>query len=164
MDGRMILPPISISPGAEILDSGVGSATWLMDCCKQLPSSCQFYGIDIKSKVFPDTSMDTLSNLHLSVASVTALPQNWADKFILVNQRLLMAGLTLKNWKLALEEIYRVLECGGFVQLLKSDSDSVQSGPETTAGAKLLHHIMVTNGLNPECSKAIGEMLIAGGF
>ncbi|KAH7903493.1 hypothetical protein BJ138DRAFT_1020532, partial [Hygrophoropsis aurantiaca] len=157
-------PPISISPGAEILDSGTGSAIWLMDCCKQLPPSCQFYGIDIESKLFPDTSLDTPSNLHLSVASVTALPRNWAEKFILVNQRLLMAGLTLQNWKLGLEDIYRVLKCGGYVQLLESDSDSIQSGPETAAGANLLHHIMVTNGLNPECSKTIGEMLTAVGF
>ncbi|KAH7920864.1 S-adenosyl-L-methionine-dependent methyltransferase [Leucogyrophana mollusca] len=163
MGGRIILPSMSFDPDAEILDSGTGSAIWLIDCRSQLPASCQFYGIDIESKLYPDIPTDA-SNLHLSVASITALPRSWTAKFALVNQRLLMAGLTVPDWKVALEEIHRVLKPGGFIQLMESDSDSIQSGPETAAAAELLRRLMVASGLNHECSKNIEGMLMSAGF
>lgn len=57
--------------------------------------------------------------MHFSVNSVLALPDTWSSLFAFVHQRLLIAALTVENWKKALSEIYRVLAPGGWVELVE---------------------------------------------
>jgi hypothetical protein len=57
--------------------------------------------------------------VKFDIQSVTALPREWANKFTLVHQRLLIAGLRRHEWETALGKIYGVLKPGGWVQLLE---------------------------------------------
>lgn len=75
-----------------------------------------FHAIDIESRLFPHKSKE---NVHFSVNSITKLPADWADKFRLVHQRMLIGGLPEASWKVALLEIHRALIPGGWAQLME---------------------------------------------
>lgn len=57
------------------------------------------------------------------------LPAAWSGRFDLIHQRLLVAGLSPKDWPIALAEMYRVLAPGGWMQL--GEISRWRAGPVT---------------------------------
>ncbi|KAI5117084.1 hypothetical protein M0805_009488 [Coniferiporia weirii] len=113
-EGKVLLPPFKDQSSYFVLDSGAGPAIWLLDACSRLSSTAILHGIDIESRLFPPSYPP---NISFSIASVTALPEEWTNKFDFVHQRLLMAALKRNEWPVALKQIFRVLSPGGWVQL-----------------------------------------------
>jgi hypothetical protein len=74
--------------------------------------------MDIKPDLFPET-FSRPPNVKFEIQSFTALPREWTNKFTLVHQHLLIAGLRKQEWETALREIYGVLKPGGWVQQLE---------------------------------------------
>ncbi|KAF5362150.1 hypothetical protein D9756_002801 [Leucocoprinus leucothites] len=89
---------------------------WLLDVAETMQRSAQLIGIDIKNNLFPRQE-DVPSNVTFQVTSILDIPSEWNDKFSLVNQRLLVAGLRHNEWIMAIENIYRALKPGRWVQL-----------------------------------------------
>lgn len=82
-----------------------------------MPKGVTVIGTDINTSLFPPPSQ-LAPNVTLSPISTLSFPADWSGRFKLVNQRMLVAGFTLPLWREALKELYRVLEPGGWIQLL----------------------------------------------
>ncbi|EIW78919.1 S-adenosyl-L-methionine-dependent methyltransferase [Coniophora puteana RWD-64-598 SS2] len=116
--GDISFAPASLSDGDEVLDSGCGSGLWLVDFAHSFGNKVTFTGIDISSKLFPAGKIP--DNIHFEQASVLSLPEHWAARYSLLNQRFLLAALKVEEWRTAIAEMYRVLKPGGWVQLMES--------------------------------------------
>lgn len=107
------------------------------------PSKPQFIGTDIESKLFPVPS--TLpSNIRFQVQSVLNLPPEWTEKFTVVHQRLLVAGLRAHEWPRAFGELYRVTKPGGWIQVLEPEAWT--SGPALGKLTELLFRLAEDQG------------------
>ncbi|EGN93487.1 hypothetical protein SERLA73DRAFT_189647, partial [Serpula lacrymans var. lacrymans S7.3] len=161
--GRLVYPPLTLSSGDEILDSGTGSSSWLLDCCDSIQGEdITYYAIDISSKLFPPINKRP-RNTHHSVVSATHLPAQWSNKFTLVNQRLLIAALQIPEWEATLKEIYRVLIPGGWVQLLEPSSQ-ILSGPLTVKLTNLLNDLFTSRNMLFDISGHLPQMMVNAGF
>jgi hypothetical protein len=98
----------------------------------------------------------------LEEENVLRLPSDWTGKFQLVNQRLLIAGLSKENWNMAIDEIYRVLAPGGWVQLV--EADHCVSGEATQKHFEMLQDLFVKRGLLLNCVEHIPNILKDTGF
>lgn len=90
-----------------------------MDIAKITPSDAELIGIDIQPKLFPPPEI-LPANITFQVGSIVELPEEWTNKFALVNQRLLVAALRYSEWNAAIKNMYRVLKPGGWVQLVEN--------------------------------------------
>ena len=100
--------------GLAQIDACSHLGTWLLDFSSQLPPSSILHGVDISTSLFPQFHPP---NISFCQGSITKLPSQWTNRFDFVHQRLLTSGLSRTDWTSALEEIYRVLVPGGWVQL-----------------------------------------------
>lgn len=102
-----------LEKGAVVLDSGCGPATWTFEMAETYPCS-KFYGVDC-STVFPeDIKPPNVEFQICNIAENIPFPDNTFDY---IHQRLLILGLTDKDWDSALKELYRVLKPGGYIDL-----------------------------------------------
>ncbi|KAH8113562.1 S-adenosyl-L-methionine-dependent methyltransferase [Phellopilus nigrolimitatus] len=158
-EGRIILTPVNSQTGYFVLDSGVGPGAWLLDAASELSSSAILHGIDIDSRLFPRSHP---SNASFSVNSIVSLPVHWSNKFDIVHQRLLVAALKRSEWRQALDQIYRVLCPGGWVQL--GEVGTWHGGPVTEKHARMLRALFESRELLLEVSTDIPDLLRAAKF
>ncbi|KAF5344636.1 hypothetical protein D9756_011228 [Leucocoprinus leucothites] len=112
--GKHIHAPVGLESISAVLETATGSGIWLEEVAKQLPSTAELFGVDLSPNLFPASPP---LNIRFLQGSVLELPKEWTNKFDLVHQRLLVAGLRKEEWFKALGEIYRVLKPGGWFQL-----------------------------------------------
>lgn len=122
------------------------------------------HAVDIEPRLFPvdNECVTRRGNIEFHTGSVTKLPDEWSDTFILVNQRLLIAALQTAEWSRALGEIYRVLAPGGWVQL--GEAGDISAGPVTKKYVSLLEKLFTARGLLLHCSRQLPDMLRRAGF
>ncbi|EIW85910.1 S-adenosyl-L-methionine-dependent methyltransferase, partial [Coniophora puteana RWD-64-598 SS2] len=108
--------PVSLSSGAEVLDCGCATGAWITDMSQEYPH-VKLTGVDISSTLFPQSDL-TLNTTFLCHSTI-ALPEEWTDRFAVVHQSILIAGLTVTEWPLAIAEMYRVCAPGGSIQLME---------------------------------------------
>jgi SAM-dependent methyltransferase len=137
------------------------SATWLLDCYNA-HKDVTFYGIDLKTNIFPTLDDEQKRQIHLEAGNILQLPSIWSGKFQLVNQRLLMGGFSKENWDAALKEIYRVIAPGGLVQLV--ETSHWESGMAAQKHTAMFQDLFVKAGLLPDCVEHIPDMLKDTGF
>ncbi|KAH7922198.1 S-adenosyl-L-methionine-dependent methyltransferase [Leucogyrophana mollusca] len=159
---KLVFAPIVLSPGDSVLDSGTGSAIWLLDIQQELPMEVNLYGIDIESRLFPPHQ--SAERLQLSIASASDLPAEWTHKFALVNQRLLVAALQVEQWTVVLKELYRVLTPGGWVQLGEIGTQHSKAGPMTERHRQLVKALFAKRNLLWDCAARLPSMLEHAGF
>lgn len=141
-------------------------AIWLQELAEQLEkANVELHGMDISPSNFP--SQETLSkNIHLHVGSITQLPAEWTNKFDVVNQRFLIAGLLAKDWVTVLDEIFRVLKPGGVVQLVERECicpTNIKAGP-IKQYYDLFEGLYKKKGLLRNCALEIPQMAKKAGF
>lgn len=132
---------------------------WILETAKELPSSIHFFGTDIVSNIFP---LDHADNIHFSVASSTCLPTTWEGFFQFVHQRFSISSLKITEWPIALNEIYRVLAPGGWVQL--SEPGPGHAGPALEQLKLLAGHLFQVHGFHLDCGLHLERMLTQAGF
>lgn len=159
--GRIVFAPIELHAGDKVLDSGVGSASWLLDCYNANKDAI-FCGIDLKTNIFPELDDVQKQHIRLGAGNVLQLPSDWTSDFQLVNQRLLIAALSKENWNTAVEEIFRVLAPGGWVQLI--EASHCVAGEATQRHFSMLQDLFVKRGLLLNCIEHIPNVLKGTGF
>ncbi|KAF7322405.1 hypothetical protein HMN09_00018500 [Mycena chlorophos] len=163
--GRILFAPVDLKQGDKVLESGTGSGIWTVEVAATVDPSVEFIGVDIESGLFPEAPPQ---NLSFRVNSVLELPAEWSDTFTLVHQRLLLLGLQIPQWPQALEEIFRVVRPGGWVQLLEMapiDAKIEQgSRPYTEKLTAILHSVMTARKLYLNVAHDLPKLLADAGF
>lgn len=142
-----------------VLDSGVGSATWLLEAAKQLSASTILHGVDIERKMLPS---DRPINVSFSLNTVTNLPAEWTERFDFVHQRLLLTALRRDEWVTAISNMHRVLRPRGWIQL--GEVGDWHAGPVTAHHLKLVQAIFAFRQLVLDVSKDLPKLVEEGGF
>jgi ubiquinone/menaquinone biosynthesis C-methylase UbiE len=108
--GCNIHPSIPTStPGLRVADVATGTAIWLLDLAKILPSDAQLYGFDISTKQFPAPD-DRPSNIFLHEQNITnPFPEEYHGVFDIVAVRLITAGLRGDDWDKAVKNVNALL-------------------------------------------------------
>ncbi|PLB34189.1 class I SAM-dependent methyltransferase [Aspergillus candidus] len=112
-DDRLIFPPIPHL--RRVLDCGYGSGSWAIEIADQHPE-CKVFGIDICPHMSPD---DVPQNVNLEVDDLNR-PFTFPTKYFdLVQSRLVATGIHRERWPSYIRDIKRVLNPGGWVQLVE---------------------------------------------
>ncbi|KAH9934297.1 uncharacterized protein B0H18DRAFT_869986 [Fomitopsis serialis] len=164
LNNRIIMPDVTIGPADHILDSGTGTGIWLLDAMKIVPETTVLHGLDIEPGLFPreDHAVVSRGNVHFHVGSCAAMPSDWNGKFKLVNQRHMIAALRKEEWEGSIQEIFRVLEPGGWVQL--GEVGYWKAGPETERFNAMATTVAKAKGLVLDCAVQIPDLLRETGF
>ncbi|KAJ3717832.1 S-adenosyl-L-methionine-dependent methyltransferase [Lentinula raphanica] len=161
-DGKLVYAPAELEHGDQILESGTATGIWLLSLAKVTPPTISFTGFDIHTRLFPQEYPSNVSFLQRSVIN---LPDEWTEQFKIVNQRLLIGGLTEKEWKKAIQEIHRVLVPGGWVQCIEPCIPSnTDVGPNTERMFDIMRTLMTRNGLVYNIAELLGRKLSKSGF
>jgi len=97
------------TPGLRVADVATGTAIWLLDLAKTLPSDAQLYGFDISTKQFPAPE-NRPPNVFLYEQSVTSpFPEEYHGFFDIVAVRLITAGLRGDDWDAAVKNLNLLL-------------------------------------------------------
>jgi SAM-dependent methyltransferase len=144
--------------GTEYLSKGI----WLSDLAKETSTKPQYLGTDIESNFFPNAS--TLPpNMRFETQSILDLPKEWTNKFTLIHQRLLIAGLRRHEWEQALREMHRVLKPGGWVQVFELEKWT--SGPALAKHLDLIYRFSDDIGIMyRDITKQLPNFLKRSGF
>jgi SAM-dependent methyltransferase len=137
---------------------------WVTDLATTIAPSVPMVAVDIEPRLFPASPP---KNIEFRVESVTNLPSEWNDTFSLVHQRLLMAGLQVPQWPKALQEIYRVLRPGGWVQIAESSpfhEDKYPGKPCTEKLSAMFRRVAESRNLYVDCAYDMPKMLEEAGF
>jgi SAM-dependent methyltransferase len=120
--GANYVAPIGDQPG-RILDVGSGSGQWAYNMCEEFKEAL-VVGLDLElsPRPLPAGYRHVRSNL------LQGLPLA-DDRFDFTHQRLLMAGIPLKAWPPAVQEMVRVTRPGGWVELVEGATWIDQAGP-----------------------------------
>ncbi|KAF9444521.1 S-adenosyl-L-methionine-dependent methyltransferase [Macrolepiota fuliginosa MF-IS2] len=159
-----ILAPVQFADGDQVLEIGAAAGAWLYDAAQQIGSSSKvkFHAIDIEDQLFPS---EPPHNMSFSVASVLDLPPTWKERFSYVHQRLLMGALTETQWPTAVQEIYRVVRPGGWVELSEGEAQiGCPDGGERHQFHRLLHEFWVSRSLVVYTGLELPKLLKAVGF
>ncbi|THH06383.1 hypothetical protein EW145_g4123 [Phellinidium pouzarii] len=158
-DGKVLLAPIKLHTSPFVLDSGTGSAAWLLDVAPDMSPSAIMHGVDIENRLFPTSHPP---NISFSINSIATLPEEWTAKFDLVHQRLLLAALRRSEWPKALSQMFRILRPGGYVQL--GEAGAWHAGAVTERHADMLHTLFESRELLLEVSSDMSTFLRDAGF
>ena len=133
----------------------------MLEFATQIPDTVEIQGIDIASRLFPQTYPP---NIELSIESITSLPADWSCTFAYVHQRLLLAALTIDMWKSALAEIFRVLKPGGWVELVETTSRIPHVGPCSIKLNSMKFALYAHKNLLVDHKKQLRGLLLGAGF
>ncbi|KAJ6502246.1 S-adenosyl-L-methionine-dependent methyltransferase [Mycena sanguinolenta] len=163
-ENRLVLAPVSLDENDRVLEIGAGPGFWLMDLAASVDSSVPMIGVDIEPRLFPASAP---KNIEFRVESVTNLPSEWNDTFSFIHQRLLIWALQVPQWPQAIQEIFRVLRPGGWVQLAESApwrEGEYADKPYTAKMIAIYRSVAKARNLHADCTDDIPKMLEEAGF
>lgn len=123
--------------------------------------------IDITAKQFPQKDPGSLpSNIHFLVNSVLDLPSHWSNTFVYAHQRLLYVAMNESRWQLAIEQLFRCLEPGGWLELVEVDVKGYElgGGPHSKRLFSLISRLYAENGVIVDLSVYLLDLLEKTGF
>ncbi|KAI9254328.1 S-adenosyl-L-methionine-dependent methyltransferase [Helicostylum pulchrum] len=147
--------------GIVVLDSGCGPATWTFEMGETYPRST-FHGIDA-SCVFPeDIKPANVEFIISNIAKDVPFEDNYFDY---IHQRLLILGLTSEDWTKTLDNLFRVLKPGGYIELAEPDvQDLTKAGPAMHKLQSILLKMSTDRGLPPDIAQELKDRLAKAGF
>ena len=135
---------------------------WVLDLANEVPSNISIYGCDISTTNFPSSYP---RNVYFHEASSSSFPVEWNEKFDVVNQRLLVAGLSKEQWPAVLSEYLRVTKPGGYVQIAECDiSKIILAGPATRRMSETIVELLERKGVMYDAPRRLAQMLRDTGF
>ncbi|CEJ04495.1 hypothetical protein RMCBS344292_18455 [Rhizopus microsporus] len=146
--------------GIQVLDSGCGPATWTLEMGDAYPNS-KFIGIDV-SALFPENIKPP--NVEFITGNIAKNIPFDDNTFDYIHQRLVILGLTEKDWQNNLKELYRILKPGGYLELAEPVMDMTDTGPLTKEYEAALHSALLYRNMCPNIGEQLHDRLISTGF
>ncbi|KAI8344810.1 hypothetical protein BC941DRAFT_17640 [Chlamydoabsidia padenii] len=112
----------------------------------------QFFGLDI-TPVFPEGIKPP--NVTFALGNLVERLPYPDHHFDYIHQRLLIFGLTLPQWDLAIQELLRVLKPGGWVEFVEIDKEAHNMGPLLKVITDAMTHMLVSRNMVPDISTKI---------
>ncbi|KAG8770119.1 hypothetical protein FRC12_004507 [Ceratobasidium sp. 428] len=160
-DNKILLSRARLNKNSQVLDSGVGSGSWITALVKEIPG-INVQGIDIEDNLFP---RGLPGNVKLNRMSVLDIPLSWTNRFDLVHQRGFVLGLRREEWPVALAQLYRVTKPGGYIQLLDGNLSRARNvGPANKVQNAMLSELCRRRGLVLNVTDHLADMVRAAGF
>lgn len=151
----------ALEKGMHVLDAGCGPATWTLEMANAYPQST-FHGIDI-SPNFPQSIKP--ANCNFSVHNITERSEFPDNYFGFIHQRLLVAGLLVDDWEKVIQEHWRTLAPGGWIELMELPvAKTVNIGPKLAALVNIFVEICKGRGLHWQITNHLERMLRDLGF
>lgn len=126
--------------GINILDSGCGPGTWVLDMATEYPDSI-FYGLDINS-IYPEQikpkncnfyKCDITSNIEINKLKIIDI------NFYYIRQRLLCNSLKFDEWDSVINRLKNITINGGWLEFIELDLKAYNPGPKL----KILNNIVI---------------------
>ncbi|KAI8976874.1 S-adenosyl-L-methionine-dependent methyltransferase [Pilobolus umbonatus] len=161
--GGLFKSPIqeSLEEGIHVVDSGCGPATWTLEMSKEYPNS-KFTGVDIS---FVDSTIVQPDNVELKNANITKEIPFEDESIDFYFQRLLMGALNKDDYKTVLENAYKALKPGGFIELSEGSVVAAENGgPIYTHLNTIVTSMLKRRSLMPDLGQHIESFLKEAGF
>ena len=120
MDGVLVRAPLSSDEPLRILDSGTGDGSWIFDVAKDFPNAT-FLGTDVQGNGFPGTHVIPPNIVFKTQSIFESWPKEDWEAYDLVHQRLVLALFNADKSKDAVENLFKLVKPGGYIQLFESD-------------------------------------------
>ncbi len=147
-----------------ILDVGCGTGRWCYEMALAFPHA-QVIGVDVVVPEIPTWQEDREwpHNCHFVKGNVLqGLP--FADEsFDVVHQRLLMAAIPAEKWQGVVNELARVTQPGGWIELIESDGIFPRSGPSSRQISEWLIEATSRRGIDVRIGKHLEVFLQRAG-
>ncbi|KAF5327441.1 hypothetical protein D9619_004197 [Psilocybe cf. subviscida] len=161
-DDRVVLAPLELTSGAEVLDIGTGKGSWALDFAATYPNAdkASLLCIDIGARLFPQ-----YPPLNVAFQLGDILKQNaqeWENRFAFVHQRLLIFAFKYQQWNKVIRKIYTITA----QELLEGNflSHFVDCGPVTARAVQISKALEKALGLDFLCSLRLEGLMKKHGF
>ncbi|KAF7727382.1 hypothetical protein EC973_007546 [Apophysomyces ossiformis] len=146
---------VPFEEGAQVLDIGCGSGTWIMDMATAYPNST-FTGIDI-ANVFPEKGGE-LPNVTFQIANVLEGLPFEDESFHFVHLRVLVAAVRKEEWPFVIKEAARLVKPGGCVHF--NEFEPRESGSEECRRVlRAVETVMEQRGQEPFIGTKLASMV-----
>ncbi|KAK5111311.1 hypothetical protein LTR85_012206 [Meristemomyces frigidus] len=186
LDNEIVLAPNFPPPDIDepqALDCGVGKGAWVEDLLDVgAYPDCEVTGVDIyfgqgdeeDEDDGEDSDDDGVQefikkrwNLNAPFRDDRSRSRIRAERFDLVNSRLLMDGINTNRWPAYVQDLYNVLKPGGWLQMveleLKFQSDNGRLRLDDEGALYSWHrwyyHTMVQDGRDPKIGERLGGLM-----
>ncbi|KAJ4469774.1 hypothetical protein C8J55DRAFT_564422 [Lentinula edodes] len=165
-ENRLSLAPLTLHTGDKVLESAAGSGIWALNFARENSANgieVEIECIDISFKQFPNTFSP---HLHFSVHSVVNLPREWSNMFSYVHQRLVIFAMNDSLWRSAINELLRVLQPGGWIELVEFETKRFHwgIGPSSDKLYSLTDKLYAEKGIIKNVSDYLCTLLTEVGF
>ncbi|KAJ3921429.1 hypothetical protein F5877DRAFT_64922 [Lentinula edodes] len=167
-ENRLSLAPLNLVAGDKVLESAAGSGIWALEFSAENHANginVDIECIDLSSKQFPPTGTYP-SNINFSVHSIISLPLSWTNTFAYAHQRLIVLALNDSLWRQAIAELYRVLQPGGYLELVEFETKRFHCGvgPSSNKLCSLVDELFAEKGIIQDVSTYLCPLLEEIGF
>ncbi|KAI8371069.1 S-adenosyl-L-methionine-dependent methyltransferase [Blakeslea trispora] len=150
-----------LKEGINVLDSGCGPATWTFEIGENYPRS-KIYGADA-SCVFPENVKP--ANVEFAIGNIAKRIPHEDGMFHYIHQRLLFVGLTQDDWTNSLQEHFRVLKPGGYIELIEPGFKQLfAAGPCLNLLMETLRKSTASRGIQFEIGEELEDRVQKAGF
>ncbi|EEH47087.2 uncharacterized protein PADG_03185 [Paracoccidioides brasiliensis Pb18] len=161
--GFLLHPDIPQRDNMRIADVGTGTGIWLRDLSKLLPKTCRLDGFDISLAQVPDRDVFP-SDINYYVQDILEpFPDNFLGQYDVVHVKLLVMGLKVNEWELAIRNLKKLLRPGGFLQwtdiaIHKGTIIPGKPGCNVEDADKFFKHITKTASIHGESGQSVTEL------
>ncbi|KAJ5350000.1 hypothetical protein N7541_007727 [Penicillium brevicompactum] len=152
--GYELHPAIPITKDMKIADLGTGTAIWILDLARQVPSSVQLHGFDISGDQFP-----------LKELWPQNPPEAFSGQYDVVHLRMWASNLRESDTSSLVNHVKNLLKPGGYLQW--EDADLVHQRVQGATGLEFeqsMNHIFERAGIDYSWVSDLPNRLHQDGF